>query len=213
MLIQDNSNLLHRVVDMEYRFCLVCASDTAENEHHFVFDCPSYCSIRDRFTSIFWRPAPTLSSFFTLHGPRVIAKFFWPQIRWWSDKVATEPKSADFNTLKTKGHKPFYRGSSLTYGSVRLQSFCRSLCDLSSHVMLQFLWAWLNLRILLRLERFLLVLFLSALVLYSGDNAEYHYVPSQDLSVQKNYVVVYVLLLCSVTLMSVLKCFAMVVTC
>ena len=59
-------------VDREQRFCLVCASDTTEDEHHFVFDCPAYCSIR--YTAIFWGPAPTLSSFFTLHDPRVIAK-------------------------------------------------------------------------------------------------------------------------------------------
>ena len=64
-------------VDREQRFCLVCASDTAdlEDEHHFVFDCPAYRSIRDRFTTIFWGPAPTLSSFFTLHDHRIIAKF------------------------------------------------------------------------------------------------------------------------------------------
>ncbi|KAL3132548.1 hypothetical protein ABBQ32_14236 [Trebouxia sp. C0010 RCD-2024] len=58
----------------EHRSCLVCGSDRAEDEHHFVFDCPAYCSIRDRFTAIFWGPAPSLSSFFTLHDPRVIAK-------------------------------------------------------------------------------------------------------------------------------------------
>lgn len=62
-------------VDREQRFCLVCASGTAEDEHHFLFDCPAYCSIRDRLTAIFWRPAPTMSSFFALHDPRVIAKF------------------------------------------------------------------------------------------------------------------------------------------
>ena len=37
--------------------------------------CPAYYSIRDRFTDIFWGPAPTMSSFFALHDPRVIAKF------------------------------------------------------------------------------------------------------------------------------------------
>ena len=62
-------------VDREHRFCLVCASDTAEDDYHFVFDCPAYCSIRERFTTIFWAPVPTLSSFFTLHDHRVIAKF------------------------------------------------------------------------------------------------------------------------------------------
>ena len=55
--------------------CSVCATDIAEDEHQFVFECPAYCSIRDRFTAIFWGPAPTLSSFFTLHDQRVIAKF------------------------------------------------------------------------------------------------------------------------------------------
>ena len=30
---------------------------------------------RDRFTTMFWGPAPTLSSFFTLHDHGVIAKF------------------------------------------------------------------------------------------------------------------------------------------
>ena len=62
-------------VPREQRFCLVCGSNTAEDEHHFVFDCPAYCSIRDRFTAIFWGPAPTLSCFFSLHDPWVIAKF------------------------------------------------------------------------------------------------------------------------------------------
>ena len=63
-------------VDRELCFCSVCATDTAEDGHHSVFDCPAYCSIRDRFTAIFWGPAPvaTLSSFFTLHDHRVIAK-------------------------------------------------------------------------------------------------------------------------------------------
>ena len=38
-------------------------------------DCSAYCAIRSRFTNIFWGPAPTLSSFFTLHDPKVIARF------------------------------------------------------------------------------------------------------------------------------------------
>ena len=59
----------------DQRFCPVCETDTAEDEHHFVFDCPEYSSIRERFTAIFWGPAPTLSSFFTLHKHKVIAKF------------------------------------------------------------------------------------------------------------------------------------------
>ena len=62
-------------VDREQRFCPVFATDTAEDEHHFVFDCPEYCSIRGRFTAVSWGPAPTLSSCFTSHDHRVIAKF------------------------------------------------------------------------------------------------------------------------------------------
>ena len=50
-------------VDREQRFCLVCASNTAEDEHHFVFDCPAYRPIRDRFTTIFRdQPLPCLLS-------------------------------------------------------------------------------------------------------------------------------------------------------
>ena len=66
---------IQQKVPREQRFCLICDSHTAEDEHHFVFDCPAYCSIRNSFTNILWGPAPTLSSFFALHDPRVIAKF------------------------------------------------------------------------------------------------------------------------------------------
>ena len=59
----------------EERHCVFCASGSAEDEQHFVFDSPAYCAIRNRFTHIFWGPAPTLSSFFALHDPKVIARF------------------------------------------------------------------------------------------------------------------------------------------
>ncbi len=62
-------------VPREQRHCVFCDSGSAEDEHHFVFDCRAYCAIRNRFTNIFWGPAPTLSSFFTLHDPKVIARF------------------------------------------------------------------------------------------------------------------------------------------
>jgi hypothetical protein len=32
--------------------------------------------VRNRFTNVFWGPAPTLSSFITLHDPKVIARFW-----------------------------------------------------------------------------------------------------------------------------------------
>ena len=62
-------------VPREQRFCLVCGSHTAEDEHHFLFDCPAYCHIRNNFDAIFWGPVPTLSSFFALHDPKVIGRF------------------------------------------------------------------------------------------------------------------------------------------
>ena len=68
-------NPVEQRVDRGQRFCPVCETDTAEDEHHFVFDCPEHCAIRERFTAIFWGPAVTLSSFFILHDHKVIAKF------------------------------------------------------------------------------------------------------------------------------------------
>ena len=59
----------------EQRHCIFCASGSAEDEHHFVVHCPAYCAIRNKFTNIFWAPAPTLSLFFTLHDPKVIGRF------------------------------------------------------------------------------------------------------------------------------------------
>jgi len=66
---------LTQQVPREQRHCVFCVSGSAEDEHQFVFDCPAYCAIRNRFTNIFWGPAPTSSSFFTLHDPKVIVKF------------------------------------------------------------------------------------------------------------------------------------------
>ncbi len=44
---------LAQQVPREQRHCLFCASGSAEDEHHFVFDCPAYCAIRNRFTKYF----------------------------------------------------------------------------------------------------------------------------------------------------------------
>ena len=66
---------LAQQVPREQRHCSFCASGTAEDEHHFVFDSPAYCAIRNKFTNIFWGPVPTLSSLFTPHDPKVIARF------------------------------------------------------------------------------------------------------------------------------------------
>ncbi len=54
---------LAQQVPREQRHCVFCASDSAEDEHHFLFDCPAYSVIRNIFKNILWGPAPTLSSF------------------------------------------------------------------------------------------------------------------------------------------------------
>ena len=58
---------------MEQCSCLVCGSDTAEEEHHFVFDCSAYCLNRDRLFPFSGDQPLTLFSFFILPGslPRV----------------------------------------------------------------------------------------------------------------------------------------------
>ena len=55
-----------------------CASGSAEDEHHFLFDCPAYCAIRNRFTIIIWGPASALSSGFNFHDPKVISSDLSP---------------------------------------------------------------------------------------------------------------------------------------
>ena len=44
----DTGRLLPQAqqVPREQRHCIFCASGLAEDEHHFVFDCPAYCDIR-----------------------------------------------------------------------------------------------------------------------------------------------------------------------
>ncbi len=66
---------LAQQVSRKQRLCFHCNVGSAEDERHFVFDCPAYCAIMNRFTTIFWIPAPTLSFLFTLHDPKVTARF------------------------------------------------------------------------------------------------------------------------------------------
>ncbi len=40
---------LAQQVPREQRHYVFCASGSAEDEHHFVFDCPAYCAIRNRY--------------------------------------------------------------------------------------------------------------------------------------------------------------------
>ena len=60
--------LLDKKVDMERRFCLVCGSDIAEDEHQSVFDCPAYCSIR-LIKCHYLGTIPDLIFFLYLTGP------------------------------------------------------------------------------------------------------------------------------------------------
>ncbi len=42
-----------------------------------------------------------------------------------NDEKQRQDMSADFDTLKTKGHKPFYRGSSLKFRNADKTRTCR----------------------------------------------------------------------------------------
>ena len=44
---------LAQQVPREQHHCVFCTAGSAEDEHHFVFDCPAYCAIRNRSTNIF----------------------------------------------------------------------------------------------------------------------------------------------------------------
>ena len=66
-------------VSGEQQLCFHCSVGSAEDEHRFVIDCPACYAIMNRFTKIFWGPAPILSFYFTLHAsydPKVTARFF-----------------------------------------------------------------------------------------------------------------------------------------
>ena len=54
---------LTQLVPREQRHCIFCASDSAKDEHHSVFDCLAYCAIRNKVRNMFWGPAPTVSAF------------------------------------------------------------------------------------------------------------------------------------------------------
>jgi hypothetical protein len=54
------------------RLCLLCASDSVEDEHHFVFECPLYESLRFDFAELFHK-RHTLDSFLIQNQERVAA--------------------------------------------------------------------------------------------------------------------------------------------
>ena len=62
--------LAHQVPREQRR--VLCAFDSAKDEHHLVFDCPAYSTIRNQIHKNLLGPAPRLSSSLTLHDPKVI---------------------------------------------------------------------------------------------------------------------------------------------
>ena len=57
------------------RTCLLCASDATEDEHHMIFECPLYDSLRFRFSEIFSTDCSTLDCFLNQTNQDRVAKF------------------------------------------------------------------------------------------------------------------------------------------
>ena len=53
------------------RTCLICASHAVEDEHHFIFDCPLYDTLRFQFADIFSTDCHTVACFLTKNPDRI----------------------------------------------------------------------------------------------------------------------------------------------
>lgn len=53
------------------RTCLLCASQSVEDEHHFIFECPLYESLRFRFSDLFSTDGSTVHCFLEQSQDRV----------------------------------------------------------------------------------------------------------------------------------------------
>jgi len=53
----------------EDRVCLVCMSSSVEDEHHFLFDCPAYCRIRQQYSHPFHQASSSEAAFWLLTNP------------------------------------------------------------------------------------------------------------------------------------------------
>ena len=62
-------------VDCSEQYCPVCKVGVADDEHHFLFQCPAYDSIWAQYDATFGGPVPTVSVFFALHDPTAISRF------------------------------------------------------------------------------------------------------------------------------------------
>lgn len=58
------------------RTCLICASPAVEDEHHLVFDCPLYDSLRFQFADLFSTDCHTVACFLSKNPDRV-ARFIY----------------------------------------------------------------------------------------------------------------------------------------
>ena len=57
------------------RLCQVChSSEGVEDEHHFLFDCPAYGDVRNKYDSVF-RQASSVLEFFTHSEPNACGGF------------------------------------------------------------------------------------------------------------------------------------------
>ena len=59
----------------EERLCPVCLTCSVEDEHHFLFDCPAYCHIRDQHSNLFQHSSPTVASFLATSQPGLLGRY------------------------------------------------------------------------------------------------------------------------------------------
>jgi hypothetical protein len=58
------------------RTCLICASPSVEDEHHFVFKCPLYDSLRFQFADLFSTNCHTIACFLS-KNPDGVARYIY----------------------------------------------------------------------------------------------------------------------------------------
>ncbi len=63
------------LIKREDRICLLCHSRSAEDEHHFLFDCPVYSHIRDRHPAVFQTPSPTVARKLATTEPNLLGGY------------------------------------------------------------------------------------------------------------------------------------------
>ena len=59
------------------RTCLICSSDSVEDEHHFIFICPLYSGLRFEYADLFSTDSPTLDQFLSQENQDRVARFVY----------------------------------------------------------------------------------------------------------------------------------------